>query len=64
MLVEAAETVLRQEIAPLLDGVRAIRLLGVALSTLSPANGAAGFVRQVRAGHDLIQPSLWNRLVG
>ena len=64
MLAEVAETVLRQEIAPLLDGVRAIRLLGVALSALCPASGSAGVVRQVRAGHDLVQPSLWDRLVG
>lgn len=60
-LADAADTVLRQEIAPLLDGERAIRLLGVALSGLSSTDGAAGFARQVRAGFGLVQPSLWER---
>jgi hypothetical protein len=64
LLADAADMVLRQEIAPLLDGERAIRLLGVALSGLSPANGAAGIIRQVRAGYGLVQPSLWDRLAG
>ena len=64
-LAAAAETVLRQQIAPLLDGTRAIRLLGVALSTLVPADAAAGTLRRVRAGHgELVQPSLWDRLAG
>lgn len=61
VLAETAEELLTREIAPLLDGERAIRLLGVGLSSLSVANGAHGFVRQVYAGHDLVQPSLWDR---
>lgn len=63
-LASLAETLLRKEIAPLLDGVRAIRLLGVALGTLSVASGAVGFVRQVHGGYGLVQPSLWDRLAG
>lgn len=64
LLADAAEAVARQQIIPLLDGERAIRLLGVALSGLGPADGAAGFVRQVRAGYGLVQPSLWEPLAG
>jgi DNA polymerase IV len=63
-LAEAAEALLLQEIAPLLDGSRALRLLGVALSGLNSAEGAAGFARQVRAGYGMVQPSLWERLAG
>lgn len=63
-LAEAAIALLRREIAPLLDGEHAIRLLGVALGTLSPVDGTTSLARQVRAGFDLIQPSLWDRLVG
>jgi DNA polymerase IV len=63
-LARAAEGLLRQEIAPLLDGTRAIRLLGVALSALSPVNGAAGAAHQTRVRHGLVQPSLWELLAG
>lgn len=64
VLADAAEAVLRQEIAPLLDGTRAMRLLGVALGNLSLANGATEFSRRVHAGYGLMQPSLWERLAG
>ena len=63
-LAEAAESLLVREIAPLLDGERAIRLLGVALSTLGPADGPASFARQVRSSGGLVQPSLWDQLAG
>jgi DNA polymerase-4 len=64
LLADAAEKLLWQEIVPLLDGARAIRLLGVALGALTPADGAAGHARQIRAGYGLVQPSLWERLAG
>ena len=66
-LTEAAEMLLWQEIVPLLDGTRAIRLLGVALGSLSPADDATTGLargREVRAGYGLVQPSLWERLAG
>jgi DNA polymerase-4 len=64
ILADAAGAVLRQEILPLLDGERAIRLLGVALSGLVPASGTSSVARQVHTIHGLVQPSLWDRLAG
>jgi len=65
-LADAAEALLREEIAPLLDGndARAIRLLGLALSGLSLADGTAEIGRQSRVIHGLVQPSLWERQAG
>ncbi|HET8907463.1 MAG TPA: DNA polymerase IV [Ktedonobacterales bacterium] len=62
MLATAADRILREQISPLLGGEHAIRLLGVALSGLAPAHDAARTVWQVRAGHGMIQPSLWDVL--
>lgn len=62
MLATAADRILREQISPLLGGEHAIRLLGVALSGLAPAHDAARTVWQVRAGHGVIQPSLWDVL--
>jgi DNA polymerase-4 len=65
-LADAAEALLRQEIAPLLDGdgARAIRLLGLALSGLSPVDGTTDIARQSRVIHGWVQPSLWERQKG
>jgi DNA polymerase-4 len=65
-LADAAEALLREEIAPLLDGdnARAIRLLGLALSGLSPADGTAEIARRSRVIHGWVQPSLWERPEG
>jgi len=65
-LANAAEALLREEIAPLLDGddTRAIRLLGLALSGLSPADDMAEIARRSRVIHGWVQPSLWERPEG
>jgi DNA polymerase IV len=62
LLADAAEALLREEIAPLLDGTRAIRLLGLALSGLSLVNGTTDIAHPPRYVHGWVQPSLWERL--